>query len=83
MDAIFTSQFSLNPLDGLICFHKGGGSPPPPAPPAPPPTANAVEVRQQERDLRRSRLRRRGMEDTILAGDALGDDQSRKTLLGG
>ena len=80
----YALPWTQNPIEELITFFKGGGGgPPPPAPPAPPPSAKQVEVRAQERDARRNRLKRYGQKDTILAGDALGETSERKTLLGG
>jgi hypothetical protein len=46
--------------------------PPPPPPPAPPPTATSADVAQAEEQSRRDLNRRKGLRNTVLAGETGG-----------
>jgi hypothetical protein len=94
----------MKTLDQLTQFHKGGGGGG--AGPAsqtisstpPPPTTQSVEVQMAQRDAAKQAAKRRGINQTILAGETGGykptvgptllsgastPDQRKSTLLGG
>jgi hypothetical protein len=68
----------MKTLNELIQFHKGGGGGA--AQPVqttltsapPPPTTQSVEVQQAQRDAAKQAAKRRGMNQTVLAGETGG-----------
>jgi len=83
-------------LSQLIQFSKGGGgggAAPTVLSSPPPPTTQSVEVQMAQRDAAKQAAKKRGLTQTVLAGETggfkapgtvlAGTDPTKKTLLGG